>query len=80
MTKRVFVTRRLPEPGFRQLLDAGIEVVVNDEDRPVTKDELLAGVSGADGVIAMLTDRTEKLISLCWLGTFSLSSSLMKLG
>ena len=59
MTKRVFVTRRLPEPGIRQLLDAGNEVVGNDEDRPVSRDELLAGVSGADGLIAMLTDRID---------------------
>jgi glyoxylate reductase len=59
MTKRVFVTRRLPEPGIRQLLEAGFEVVVNGEDRPVSRAELLVGVSGADGLIAMLTDQID---------------------
>jgi hypothetical protein len=41
MTKRVFVTRRIPEEGLALLRERGLAVALNPEDRPVTRDELI---------------------------------------
>jgi glyoxylate reductase len=55
----VYVSRPLPEPGSAPLLAAGFEVVRQEADRPATRAELLAGVAGATGLLAMLTDRID---------------------
>lgn len=55
---QVFITRRIPEAGLR-LLEASCEVRVNPDDRPLARDELLAAVAEADGVIGLLTDRID---------------------
>ncbi len=54
-----YVSRPLPEPATAPLVAAGLEVRQQDEDRPATRDELLAGAAGADAVLAMLTDRID---------------------
>ena len=59
MTKRVYVTRTLPDPGVGQLVDAGFTVFGNEDDRAVSRSELLEGVADADAVISMLTDRID---------------------
>lgn len=53
----VFVTRKIPEPGFQLLREEGLEVKVNPYDRPLTKDEIIAGTAGADAIISLLTDK-----------------------
>ena len=55
----VVVTRPLPAPGVEPLRAAGLEVRANDEDRPLTRDELLAAVADADAVVSMLSDRID---------------------
>ncbi len=55
----VYVTRPLPQPGTARLVEAGLDVVQQDQDRPASRDELLAGVRGAAGILAMLTDRID---------------------
>jgi glyoxylate reductase len=55
---RAFVTRRIPDAGL-DLLRQHCEVVLNQEDRPVTREELLRGVAQADGVLCLLTDRID---------------------
>jgi glyoxylate reductase len=57
MTK-VFVTRRIPEAGL-ELLRNRYHVTMNEEDRPVTRPELLAAVQDAAGVLCLLTDRID---------------------
>jgi glyoxylate reductase len=59
MTARVFVSRPLPAPGTELLAAAGFDVDQQTEDRPATRDELLAGVAEADALLSMLTDRVD---------------------
>lgn len=59
MAHVVFVTRPLPAPGIDLLIEAGFEVRSNLVDRPLSREELLAGVSGADAVLCMLSDRID---------------------
>lgn len=59
MSFSVFVTRRIPKPGL-DLLEAECDTVeVNPNDRCLTRDELLAGVRGRDGILSMLTDKID---------------------
>lgn len=61
MTGIVFVTRRLPEEDL-ELLRAAPEVTelrLNPHDRPVTRDELRAGLAGADALLSQLVDRID---------------------
>jgi hypothetical protein len=55
---KIFVTRRPPESAVALLHDAfGAEsVTIFPEDRPIGREELLAGVQGADGILSMLTE------------------------
>ena len=55
---KVYVTRRILDPGL-DLLREHCAVEVNPEDRPLRRDELLAHVADADGVIGLLTDRID---------------------
>ena len=55
---RIFVTRRIPEPGLDVLRPHG-DVAVNPHDRPPARDELLAAVRDCDGLVAMLADRID---------------------
>ncbi len=55
---RAFVTRRLPG-GALDRLRAVAHVDVWDDDLPPPREALLAGVSGAEGLICLLTDRID---------------------
>ena len=55
---KVFVTRRIPDAGL-DMLAARCELTMNPEDRAMTRDELLAAVADAVGVIGLLTDRID---------------------
>jgi len=56
---KIFVTRPVPEAGLKLLREKEYEVVVNTAaaDRPATKEELIAGVAGADAILSVLTDK-----------------------
>lgn len=54
----VYVTRRIPQEGL-DLLARTCEVSVNPEDRPLSRNELLAAVARTDGVLGLLTDRID---------------------
>jgi len=56
---KVFVTRHLPGNAVGRLAE-GCRVEVNPEDRPLERAELLSGVSRADAVICLLTDRIDE--------------------
>lgn len=60
MTRRpkVVVTRRIPEVGLAVLRER-CDVWVNPDDRPLTREELLARCADADGVLGLLTDRVD---------------------
>ncbi len=55
MKKKVFVTRPIPQPALDKLF-AEFDVTMNEEDRVLTREELLAGVKGMDAVLCLLTD------------------------
>lgn len=57
--KTVLVTRRIPEPGLALLRGRGFRVIVHRPDRPMSRSELLTGVSRADGLLAQLVDRID---------------------
>jgi len=59
MAPVVFVTRPLPDPGSNLLVDLGFEVRANEEDRPLTREELMVGLRGADALLCMLSDRID---------------------
>src|SRR3989344_2318211 len=58
---KIFVTRPIPDSGIKLLQDKGYEVVVNEEakDRAATKEEILVGVRGIDGLLAVLTEKID---------------------
>ncbi|MBU1276715.1 MAG: D-glycerate dehydrogenase [Proteobacteria bacterium] len=58
MKPKIFVCRRLPE-GAMRALEAEFDVQCNPHDRVLTRQELLAGVAGKDGVVSLLTDRID---------------------
>lgn len=55
---KIVVTRIIPESGL-ELLQQENEVVVWDKDLPPSRDELLDLVTGADGILSMLSDRID---------------------
>jgi glyoxylate reductase len=58
---KIFVTRPIPTVGIDMLKAKGYEVVVNDkaDGRAATKEEVIAGVKGADAVLSILTDKID---------------------
>lgn len=58
MTPRIFVTRRLPEGAMKVLQDK-FDIQCNPHDRVLTREELLSGVQGTDGILPLLTDRID---------------------
>lgn len=59
---RVFMTRRIPDAAADMLRAAGFEVVVgqSDEEKGLTKEELLAGVRDADVLLSLLTEPVDR--------------------
>ena len=55
---RIVVSRRIPEPALELLHGAG-DVWLSPHDRPMTTEELHAGVAGADAVVTLLHDRVD---------------------
>ncbi len=53
---KVFLTRRIPQLALDKLLKNNIELELNEEDRVLTKEEIIKGVKGKDGLICLLTD------------------------
>ncbi|MFW6150328.1 MAG: 2-hydroxyacid dehydrogenase [Chloroflexota bacterium] len=58
---RVFVTRRIPQPGMA-ILEEECEVEVNPHDRPLTHEETLEGVRGRDGLLCLLSDTIDEAV------------------
>ena len=58
---KIFITRAIPTTGVDMLKVKGYEVVVNEkaENRPATKEEILAGVKGVDAILSILTDKID---------------------
>ncbi|NHJ32751.1 MAG: D-glycerate dehydrogenase [Asgard group archaeon] len=59
---KVFLTRKIPQPAIDKLLENNIELELNEEDRVLTKEEIIKGVKGKDGLICLLTDTIDSEI------------------
>ncbi|XP_069623477.1 glyoxylate reductase/hydroxypyruvate reductase [Ranitomeya imitator] len=58
---KVFVSRRLPQEGQKLLAQAGNCTIQQwDSDDPVPRAELLKGVSGAHGLLCLLSEKIDK--------------------
>ncbi|MEX0616334.1 MAG: D-glycerate dehydrogenase [Candidatus Woykebacteria bacterium] len=55
---KVYVTRPIPEVGVNTLKEK-FEVVVNPENRVLSKDELKQTVAGVDAILCLLTDKID---------------------
>jgi len=58
---KVFITRMVPESGIKILKDKGYEVVINSEDKVLTKEELINNLKGQnyDVLFCLLTDKID---------------------
>lgn len=58
---KIFVTRKIPEPGLN-LLKKEHEIEVFPHDRIPTKEEIIKGLKGKDGLLCLLSDTIDKEI------------------
>jgi lactate dehydrogenase-like 2-hydroxyacid dehydrogenase len=58
---KIFVTRKIPESGL-DFLRKYHEIEVNPNDRFLSKQEILQGLKGKDGLLCLLTDIIDKEI------------------
>ncbi len=58
MRKKVFVTRKIPYEGI-QILTKFFDVEIFPENRPISKEEILSGAKGCDGLLPLLTDKID---------------------
>ncbi len=58
---KIFVTRQIPDKGIVMLREKGYEVEVSQKDGVLTKEELIAALSGKnyDAVLSLLTDKVD---------------------
>lgn len=59
MAKTIGVTRRLPPEGLELLRSSGATVILNEEDRPLSPEELRSMAARCDGMIVQLVDRVD---------------------
>ena len=58
---KIFVTRKIPEPGL-DLIRKEHELEINPYNRVLTKEEIVEGVRGKDGLLCLLTDQIDREI------------------
>lgn len=56
---KIFVTRKIPEPGL-DILRKRHELEVNPHDCVLTKGEIIKGLKGKEGLLCLLTDNIDK--------------------
>ncbi|MDP2909187.1 MAG: D-glycerate dehydrogenase, partial [Nanoarchaeota archaeon] len=59
MKPKILVTRRIPDNGIR-LLQGKFELDINEEDRVMTKEEIIKRLKGKVGLLCLLTDTIDK--------------------
>jgi glyoxylate reductase len=59
---RVFITQPIPEPGPSLVASACDAVLMNPENRVLSRDELRAGVAGCEAVLCLLTDTVDESV------------------
>ncbi|MCG2718698.1 MAG: D-glycerate dehydrogenase [Nanoarchaeota archaeon] len=61
MKPKILVTRRIPEEGMK-LLEEKFDVDLNDEDRVLSKEEIIERLEGKEALLSLLTDNIDKEI------------------
>lgn len=56
---KVFVTRRIPDPGT-QILTPSRDVTFWESDDTIPREDLLKNVKGVDAILCMLTDKIDR--------------------
>jgi glyoxylate reductase len=56
---KVFITREIAEPGM-DLLRKNFDVSVNPLDRVLSKEEIINGIKGKEGLLCLLTDSIDR--------------------
>lgn len=56
---KIFVTRKIPEAGLN-FLKKHHEIEVNPHNRVLSKEEIIKGLKGKDGLLCLLTDSIDK--------------------
>jgi lactate dehydrogenase-like 2-hydroxyacid dehydrogenase len=56
---KIFVTRTIPKPGL-DLLRKEFTITVNNDDRALTKQEIINNIKGSDGLLCLLTDPIDR--------------------
>ena len=59
---KIFITRRIPKPGLEILESSGVsfEVFQSDEEKGLTREELLAGARSCDVLLPLLTEPIDR--------------------
>lgn len=59
---KIYITRKIPDSGINLLKEKGYDVIINPEDRVLTKDELIEALKeqNYDAVLCLLTDKIDK--------------------
>lgn len=56
---KVFVTRRIPDPGT-QILTPSCDVTFWESDDTIPREDLLKNVKDVDAILCMLTDKIDR--------------------
>jgi lactate dehydrogenase-like 2-hydroxyacid dehydrogenase len=56
--KKIYITRRVPQPGIDLLADYDVKIWESDEAIP--REELIKNIAGVDALFCMLTDIIDK--------------------
>ncbi len=61
MSKKIYITRRIPEVGIKMLSEKGYEIDINPKDRPLSPKELVKNLKKKpyDAVLSLLTDKID---------------------
>lgn len=64
MSKKVYITRRIPDVGIDMLKAKGYEIDINTKDRPLTQKELIKALKKKpyDAVLSLLTDKIDATV------------------
>ncbi len=59
MTKKIYITRRIPEIGIKMLTNKGYEIDINPKDKALSPKELIKALKNKpyDAVLSLLTDQ-----------------------
>ena len=56
----IYVTRKIPDAGLKLLEEKFGKIEVNEEDRILSKEELMQKVKGRDAILSLLTDNVDE--------------------